>query len=99
MVKYVTIERFHALFKLFILKLIVSLVCQVSFIVHDGNDGEGATSDLLGSLACMAFVRSRAWGQAGPLCSKQVAMENSPSGLIQPLPLQVFPQNLSHVVS
>ena len=44
----------------------------------------------------MVFVRSGAWGQAGPLCSNQVALENGPSGLIHPLPLplclHVFPQ-------
>ena len=46
-------------------------------------------------LDCMLRKRSVAWGQARPLCSKQVALESSPSGLIQPLPLHldVSPQN------
>ena len=78
------------------LELIVSLVCQTSFTLPDGNNGEGAMSDLLDYLACMVFVRSRAWGHAGPLCSNQVAMKNCLCGLIQPLPLllclHVFPQ-------
>ena len=74
----------------------MSLVCQASFTVPDGNGGEGATctSDLLDSLTWPLLDPEP--GDRLGLCVQRGGPENSPSGLIQPLPLplclHVFPQ-------